>query len=598
MRNQSLLFFLPLIVACAVMPGTSAAQGSGSNPGDVAHAAQAMTPVIGVSDTALDFGCVTIGECAQASLTLSNDVADPESMLEITEINLTGDAEFTFLGPNPPFTIPGDGSSVVVDFEYCPTASGANSGSVEVVAAEATNSPLTVTLAGEGNALPVCDAGGPYTGTAGMAVMFDGSASSDDGATLDFAWEFGDGGTGAGATPSYTYAAAGTYTVTLTLTDSCGATSECATTATIDPGTGEPPTCDVQGDTAGNVGDTLNFDGSGSSDPDGTIESYDWDFGDGTGDSGAMVSHAYGAGGLYVVTLTVTDNDDLSSNCSLTVDINAAPECDAGGPYAGTINEDILFDGTGSSDPDGTIQSYDWDFGDGGTGTGATPTHAYTAQGTYFVTLCVTDDDGVEACCQTEVMVTNPTPVELRSFEALDHQGEVLLVWETTREWDHRAFVMERAEQGGEPIEIGRVEARGASRYELVDSTVEAGATYTYQLIAEADDGNQVVQGVAQVTVSRVVPTRVNVTSIHPNPFNPQTTVSFDLPESGAATLVVYNAAGQPVRTLVQTSLEAGAHQVRWDGLTDAGTSMPSGVYFVRLEASGIHITRKMVMTR
>ena len=90
---------------------------------------------------------------------------------------------------------------------------------------------------GAPNAAPAANAGGPYSGTVGVAVSFDGSGSSDpDGDALTYAWDFGDGNTGTGAVASNTYAAAGTYTVTLTVTDPEGATGADATTATIGVG--------------------------------------------------------------------------------------------------------------------------------------------------------------------------------------------------------------------------------------------------------------------------------------------------------------------------------------------------------------------------
>ncbi len=159
------------------------------------------------------------------------------------------------------------------------------------------------------------------------------------------------------------------------------------------------PTADAGGPYAGYELDTIAFDGTGSWDSDGSIVSYAWDFGDGGSDVGPSPTYSYGTTGTYVVTLTVTDDDgdgDVATT-SATVTIappNVAPTADADGPYAGVQGAAVSFDGTFSSDSDGSIVSYDWDFGDGGFATGATPTHAYAATGTYTVLLTVTDDDG------------------------------------------------------------------------------------------------------------------------------------------------------------------------------------------------------------
>ena len=145
----------------------------------------------------------------------------------------------------------------------------------------------------------------------------------------------------------------------------------------------------------------MQFSSEGSMDADGTIVSYAWDFGDGTTSSAASPTHTYVAAGTYGVTLTVTDNtgDSSSDATSATIEavtVNALPVADAGGPYAGFVGESIAFNGGASSDTDGSIVRHDWDFGEGTTAmdAGPNPTHAYSAAGSYTVTLTVVDDAG------------------------------------------------------------------------------------------------------------------------------------------------------------------------------------------------------------
>ncbi len=174
-------------------------------------------------------------------------------------------------------------------------------------------------------------------------------------------------------------------------------------------GSNLPPICDAGGPYSALVNTAVSFDGSGSSDPDGTITSYAWDFGDGSSGTGVAPTHTYTTTGTFTVELTVTDDLDAFSTCSATATItgeNQAPTCDAGGPYTGTVDIAITFDGTGSSDPDGTITSYAWTFGDGSSATGATPTHAYAAAGSYSVGLTVTDNEGASSTCTTTANVT------------------------------------------------------------------------------------------------------------------------------------------------------------------------------------------------
>lgn len=148
------------------------------------------------------------------------------------------------------------------------------------------------------------------------------------------------------------------------------------------------------------------FAGSGT-DSDGTIESYAWEFGDGTTGSGANVSKTYSDAGTYTVKLTVTDDDGATDSTTTEVTVapipNKAPTAQIAAPVVDGLS--VTVNGSGSSDTDGTIETYAWDFGDGGTASTATASHAYTAGGTYTITLTVTDDDGATATKTAQVTV-------------------------------------------------------------------------------------------------------------------------------------------------------------------------------------------------
>jgi hypothetical protein len=83
-----------------------------------------------------------------------------------------------------------------------------------------------------------------------------------------------------------------------------------------------------------------------------------------------------------------------------------------------------------------------------------------------------------------------------------------------------------------------------------------------------------------------------------PNPFNPSTTIRFDMREKGFMTLKIYNVAGQLVRTLVEGVKDAGSYNVAWDGMNDRGGSVASGIYFYKMETKDFSQTKKMVMLR
>lgn len=178
---------------------------------------------------------------------------------------------------------------------------------------------------------------------------------------------------------------------------------------------GTPPVADAGPDKYTNEGTIVVFDGSGSYDPDGTIESYEWDFGDPenlTKGYGVTVSHAYGWDGTTVVFLVVTDNDGMTDDDYTYVTMeNVAPSVDAGPDQTVSEGETVYFNGS-FTDPGWTdTHTIEWNFDDGSYAYDTlTPTHVYTSAGTYTVTLTVTDDDDsgsdtltVHACIHGDV---------------------------------------------------------------------------------------------------------------------------------------------------------------------------------------------------
>ncbi|MFA5869660.1 MAG: PKD domain-containing protein, partial [Candidatus Bathyarchaeia archaeon] len=176
------------------------------------------------------------------------------------------------------------------------------------------------------------------------------------------------------------------------------------------------PVADAGPDKSGSVGTVFSFSGAGSTDADGSIVGYAWNFGDlGTG-TGVTVTHSYAAVGTYTVTLTVTDDDGATDTDTAVVTVtgvipppvNQRPVAMAGADRLLQIGEASTFDGSGSYDLDGVIMSYSWSFGDGQTASGAIVTHSYTLAGRYVSTLTVTDDDGATGTDSVAVTVNAP----------------------------------------------------------------------------------------------------------------------------------------------------------------------------------------------
>ncbi len=265
------------------------------------------------------------------------------------------------------------------------------------------------------NARPVAVAGEDQRPSVGQTVTLDGQRSYDvDGKITAFEWDLGDGTSATTAKVDHAYAAPGTYTATLTVQDDAGVSnSRSSDSAQIV--VNAPPVAEAGPDRHVAIGEVISFDAGASHDPDGNLIAYAWDFGDGARGDGKTVQYAYHHSGVYRVGLTVRDDSATDTNTasdSLTVVVNEPPVANAG-PDQTVSSSEVHFDGTGSHDPDGKVAAYAWDFGDGGSGSGATPVHVYKSPGSYRVKLTVTDDSGTLRSTASDEMhvVVNAPPI-------------------------------------------------------------------------------------------------------------------------------------------------------------------------------------------
>jgi len=228
---------------------------------------------------------------------------------------------------------------------------------------------VEVTVKSYADSLPVADAGAAQTvhdtNRDGVApVTLDGSGSSDENGTIStYNWTWS-GGSATGVSPTVSLPH-GVTTVTLTVTDNDGETD----TDTVDIKVNTPPVADTSPtaslyhdyDADGHIG--LVVDGQPSSDSDGTIVSWEWTWhgGSATGDRANITLPV----GVTTVTLTVTDNDGGTHSDTIYITVNTLPVADAGGDRTVVDLDDdgfadVTLDGSGSSDADGTIDSYAW----------------------------------------------------------------------------------------------------------------------------------------------------------------------------------------------------------------------------------------------
>ncbi|MET0558381.1 MAG: PKD domain-containing protein [Solirubrobacterales bacterium] len=260
----------------------------------------------------------------------------------------------------------------------------------------------------------------------GTAVSFDASGSTDpDGTIAKYEWDLDGNGTyetdtGATATASRTYATASTPTIGLRVTDNNGGT---ATTTRVLTVQNRPPTASFTA-TPNPVtsGQSVTLNASGSTDPDGTVAKYEWDYdGNGTYDAtttSASTSKVFSTAGNFNVGLRVTDNNGATATTSkaLTVSNRAPTSSFTATPNPVPTGTNVTFNGAASSDPDGTVAKYEWDLDGNGTyetdtGATASTSKSFATAGTVTIGLRVTDNLGATATSSKSLTVQNRAPV-------------------------------------------------------------------------------------------------------------------------------------------------------------------------------------------
>ena len=297
-----------------------------------------------------------------------------------------------------------------------------------------TTKNFTVSVTPRPNVAPIAEAGADQTVIVGQRVDFDGLASSDsDGSLIDFHWEFGNGKSATGQQRSITYFFPGRYEVTLTVTDNSGQENNSAQdtlTVVVNDRPNTSPVARVQDDRPAAIDEPIEFVAAQSDDGDGNIIAYHWDFGDGAKATGREVVHQYSRSGIYVARLTITDDSGLENNLASServITVNEPPVANAGPDQLVTASQ-VIFDAAASYDTDGEIISYVWDFGDGDTGTGERIAHTYRSPGTYKVGLKITDGSGTirNDASDDMTVVVNALPVADAGFDLVTSPGELV----------------------------------------------------------------------------------------------------------------------------------------------------------------------------
>ena len=346
------------------------------------------------------------------------------------------------------------------------------------------------------NEYPFAEANGPYYSEFGNDIQFDSTGSYDpDGNITLYEWDFEMDGIvdSNDEHPLYTYPVEGLYTAELCVYDNYNF-QDCDTADVV---VNLPPVAEANGPYDNEPGVDIQFDSTGSYDPEGWVLIYEWDFDyDGTVDSNdPNPLYAYPDSGDYTPQLCVVD-DYGARGCDFAESmVNLPPVAEANGPYHYEVNETFTLDSSASYDSDGNITSYEWDFDNDGVvdSYDENPSIYYENYGDYSVELCVEDDDGARDC-DTAIISVNLGPVadangpyearpdeniQFNSTGSYDPDGNI-----TAFNWDFD--------------NDGTVD----SNDEHPEYDYEDEGNYTAQLCVEDDDGAQACD-TAEVTIER-----------------------------------------------------------------------------------------------
>jgi len=249
----------------------------------------------------------------------------------------------------------------------------------------------------------------------GESIQFTDQSSNNP---TGWNWDFGDGGSSTSQNPSYTYSTVGTYNVSLSVTNDYGDNTETKTGYIT---VGSPPDAEfTASETTVAVGESIQFTDQSTNNP----ASWNWDFGDGESSTSQNPTHIYSNAGTYDVSLTVTNsygNNTETKTDYITVGDPPAAAFTASKTLA-TVGESIQFTDQSSNNP----ESWSWDFGDGNTSTEQSPSHNYSTEGTYTVSLTVTNTYGENTETKDDYITVSSTASWPR-----DTQTEVVDVMNT-----------------------------------------------------------------------------------------------------------------------------------------------------------------------
>ena len=401
-------------------------------------------------------------------------------------------------------------------------------------------------------------------------------------------WNFGDSGTSTQTNPVHMYTSAGLYTVSLTATGPGGTVTE--TKTDYISVSQKPLTAWFGADIRQGLKPlTVQFTDSSF----GEATSWMWDFGDGGTSTVQHPEHTYNQTGVFSVQLIVSGPvgaDTLMRDDYITVSELAPVAYFGADARQGNVPLTVQF--TDSSE--GEISVWNWKFGDGSTSTDQHPQHIYSAAGLYTVELIVTGPGGADTLSRENfITVQNEPPIAAFGADPLDGTVPLLVMFSDSSTGDVNTWLWDFGDDNYSTEQ---------NPYHLY---TDAGK-YTVMLIVTGPGGSASATRDTMITVLEqtdvsdggFIPEKYCLHPNFPNPFNPSTTIQYDLPKTGMVYAAVYNMMGKRVTVLENTQKSAGVHYLKWFGHDSEGRMLPSGVYVIRLKAGEFEANQKMLFMK
>ena len=198
-------------------------------------------------------------------------------------------------------------------------------------------------------------------------------------------------------------------------------------------------------------------------------------------------------------------------------------------------------------------------------------------------------------------LIDTSLPVELLSFSGNPTDHGIELVWKTASELNNAGFILMRREDAQqEYLTISNQKGYGTisteSEYRFVDKNVRKGRIYQYLLFSQSLNGDIEIQ--SQIAVGMNKPNETNIFQGYPSPFNPVTSIPYQISDPSNVKIEIINSSGQLVKILKNENHSPGQYTVMWDGTNNKEIVQSSGIYFVRLSSNNKSYIRKLILMK